>query len=360
MLLALLAGGCAHTEGAVGYYWQSVRGHFAIVHAARPLEDWIGQEDTPPALRERLRLAQRARTFAVTELGLPDNASYRQYADLRRPAAVWNVVAAPPDALRLHTWCFPVTGCIGYRGYFSEADAQAEGARLAAQGLEVEVYGVPAYSTLGYMNWMGGDPLVSTFVGWPEGEFVRLLFHELAHQVVYAQGDTLFNESFATAVERLGSAHWLAALATPEVRQAFAASEERRRQFRALTRTTRARLSEIYEQNNGLPHDSIDFIAIKTEAMNSFRSDYAVLRSRWQAAPALLAGYDRWVAKANNASFAAQAAYDDWVPAFEALFGQVGRRWHPFYDAVKVLAELPQPERTERLRTLLPPPAPAH
>ena len=360
VLLACLGlAGCAHPSDALAYYWQSVRGHLQIMQAAAPLDDWIAQDNTPAALRARLQLAQRARAFAVTELGLPDNDSYRRYADLQRPYAVWIVVAAPPFALQLHTWCFPVTGCIGYRGYFTEADAQAEAARLAAQGLEVEVYGVPAYSTLGYMNWMGGDPLLNTFIGWPEGEFVRLLFHELAHQVAYAPGDTLFNESFATAVDRLGSAQWLATQASEPARQAFAASEERRRSFRALTRATRARLSKIYEQKEALAHNHQALAAMKIEAMNAFRKDYAALRSTWQATPAQLAGYDRWVAKANNASFAAQAAYDEWVPAFEALFDQSGRRWQPFYDEVRKLAALPRQERADRLRALRPGPASA-
>ena len=356
-LLACLAlAGCAHTEGALGYYWQSVQGHARLLQAARPLDEWIANESTPAPLRARLQLAQRARHFAVQELGLPDNASYRSYADLGRSAAVWNVVAAPPYALELHRWCFPFTGCIGYRGYFQEADAQAEGARLAAQGLEVDVYGVPAYSTLGYLDWAGGDPLLNTFIGWPEGEFVRLLFHELAHQVVYAQGDTLFNESFATAVERLGTERWLATQARPEVRQAFAASEERRQAFRALTRATRARLAEIYEQNKAPEHDSQALNAMKSVAMQDFRAQYAVLRERWLAHGARVEGYDRWVAQANNASFAAQAAYDAWVPAFEALFAQQGQRWDAFYDAVRHLAALPQDERHARLQALLPPP----
>ena len=356
-LLACLAlAGCAHTEGALGYYWQSVQGHARLLQAARPLDEWIANESTPAPLRARLQLAQRARHFAVQELGLPDNASYRSYADLGRSAAVWNVVAAPPYALELHRWCFPFTGCIGYRGYFQEADAQAEGARLAAQGLEVDVYGVPAYSTLGYLDWAGGDPLLNTFIGWPEGEFVRLLFHELAHQVVYAQGDTLFNESFATAVERLGTERWLATQARPEVRQAFAASEERRQAFRALTRATRARLAEIYEQNKAPAHDSQALNAMKSVAMQDFRARYAVLRERWLAQGARVEGYDRWVAQANNASFAAQAAYDAWVPAFEALFAQQGQRWDAFYDAVRHLAALPQDERHARLQALLPPP----
>ena len=356
-LLACLAlAGCAHTEGALGYYWQSVQGHARLLQAARPLDEWIANESTPAPLRARLQLAQRARHFAVQELGLPDNASYRSYADLGRSAAVWNVVAAPPYALELHRWCFPFTGCIGYRGYFQEADAQAEGARLAAQGLEVDVYGVPAYSTLGYLDWAGGDPLLNTFIGWPEGEFVRLLFHELAHQVVYAQGDTLFNESFATAVERLGTERWLATQARPEVRQAFAASEERRQSFRALTRATRARLAEIYEQNKAPAHDSQALNAMKSVAMQDFRARYAVLRERWLAQGARVEGYDRWVAQANNASFAAQAAYDAWVPAFEALFAQQGQRWDAFYDAVRHLAALPQDARHARLQALLPPP----
>ena len=359
-ILALLAGlalaGCAHTEGALGYYWQSVQGHARLLQAARPLDEWIANESTPAPLRARLQLAQRARHFAVQELGLPDNASYRSYADLGRSAAVWNVVAAPPYALELHRWCFPFTGCIGYRGYFQEADAQAEGARLAAQGLEVDVYGVPAYSTLGYLDWAGGDPLLNTFIGWPEGEFVRLLFHELANQVVYAQGDTLFNESFATAVERLGTERWLATQARPEVRQAFAASEERRQAFRALTRATRARLAEIYEQKKAPAHDSQALNAMKSGAMQDFRARYAVLRERWLAQGARVEGYDRWVAQANNASFAAQAAYDAWVPAFEALFAQQGQRWDAFYDAVRHLAALPQDERHARLQALLPPP----
>lgn len=331
------------------------------MHAAQPIDQWVERDDISPALRERLQLAQRARAFAISELGLPDNASYRRYADLKRTAAVWNVVAAPPDALTLHTWCFPVTGCIGYRGYFKETDAQAEAQDLAAQGLEVEVYGVPAYSTLGYMNWAGGDPLLSTFIAWPEGEFVRLLFHELAHQVVYAEGDTLFNESFATAVERMGSAKWLATQATPQTREAFAISEARRSAFRALTRATRARLVAIYEQKEALALTPQALIAMKSEAMSTFRAEYATLRTRWLApsgaAPAAttaqVSGYDRWVAKANNASFAAQAAYDELVPAFEALFEREGRDWPRFYDAVRHLSKTPQRARHAALKALL-------
>ncbi|WCM87737.1 aminopeptidase [Acidovorax sp. NCPPB 3576] len=362
LLLAasLLLSGCASTGQSLAYYWQSVRGHLQLMHAAEPIDSWLARGDTSQPLRDRLQLAHEARRFAVTELALPDNASYRRYADLGRRSAVWNVVAAPPDSLTLHRWCFPITGCIGYRGYFNEADARAEAARLAADGLEVGVYGVPAYSTLGYMNWAGGDPLLNTFIGWPEGEFVRLLFHELAHQVVYANGDTLFNESFATAVERLGVARWLAERATPQARADYAHGDARRNAFRALTRAARERLAAAYESAEAPPDPAM--ATRKQEAMQAFRADYAALRARWiaedGATPAQLAGYDRWVADANNATFGAQAAYDEWVPAFEALFEHEGRDWPRFYDAVKRLAALPHERREAAMRALLPTPSP--
>ena len=348
--IAVAAGlaGCAD----LGYYWQSVNGHLLLLNAARPVDDWLGDAQTPAALKTRLALAQRIRRFAVTELKLPDNPSYQRYADLRRSAVVWNVVAAPEFSLTLKTWCFPVAGCVGYRGYFSEAEARSEAAQLAAQGLETSVYGVPAYSTLGWMNWAGGDPLLSTFIGYPEGELARLVFHELAHQVVYAPGDTVFNESFATAVERLGVQRWMqepvgpAGLVSLEARQAYVQFDDRRRQFRALTAATRQELSRIYASKSAFVHDLQVQAVHKTIAMQKFRDAYAQLKAGWNG----YAGYDPWVARANNASFSAQAAYDEGVPAFEALFEQEGRDWQRFYQAIKQLAALPKTERHALLK----------
>lgn len=347
----LLLGGCTST----GYYWQSLRGHWALLQAAEPISDWIASPQTPEPLRERLELARQLRHFAIEELALPDNASYTRYTRLHRSAAVWNVVAAPPYSLQLHTWCFPITGCVGYRGYFHEADARAEAAALAATGLEVSVYGVPAYSTLGYSNWLGGDPLLSTWIAWPEGDFARLMLHELAHQKVYATGDTTFNESYATAVGRLGTERWLTEHATPAALAAYRASEVRRGEWRTLTRATRTRLAEIYEQNRSSKPASKALIAMKSKAMEDFRTDYARLREHWVAqgsSAQQLATTDRWVRDANNASFGAQGAYDDLVPAFIALFDQQGRDWPRFHAAVQQLAELPRDEREARLATL--------
>ncbi len=382
--IGLLLGGCA-SRGAggdgLGYYWQSLRGQMHLLQASRPIDDWLQDENLAPALRERLLSARRMRAFAVERLGLPDNASYRRYADLQRPFAVWNVVAAPPDSLELHRWCFPVAGCVGYRGYFAEADAIAQARQLADQGLESGSYGVPAYSTLGYLNWLGGDPLLNTFIGWGEGEFAGLLFHELAHQVVYVAGDTAFNESFATTVERLGTPLWLATEAGPAARARWDAGQLRRAQWRALTGHTRQALHQLYRdpQQRGPAMQQA-----KARIYQQFRSDYAVLRAQWRSADAALlttdaqrqlydrnqARLDQWVADANNASFGALAAYDDWVPAFTALWkqaqtlaaaqagGEAALGWQRFHAEVEKLATLPALQRNSRLCGLMPPDAP--
>jgi predicted aminopeptidase len=338
---ALCLSGCAN----LGYYWQSASGHLKLMSSARPVEQWLQDEEAPEKLKSRLALSRKIRQYAVRELKLPDNSSYHRYADLHRTAAVWNVVVAPRYSLTLRRWCFPVTGCVAYRGYFDEAEARAEAARFSSAYYETSVYPVPAYSTLGWMNWAGGDPLLNTFIYYPEGELARLLFHELAHQVVYAKDDTTFNESFATAVERLGGERWLATEASPAMRQEYAQYDGRRRQFRALALATRKRLESIYKETEGERREEL-----KQATLQEFRRQYADLRAGWGGDPARWRGYDRWVAQANNASFGAQAAYDDLVPGFEALFEREGRDWTRFYAAVERLATLPKDERHKLLK----------
>lgn len=349
-LVLLCLNGCA----SVGYYWQSVSGHMQMLNTARPVNDLLADPQTPAALKTRLELSQRIRSFAATELKLPNNASYKRYADLRRNAVVWNVVAAPEFSLTLKTWCFPVAGCVGYRGYFNESEARQLAEQLKSEGLEVNVYAVPAYSTLGKLNWLGdfgADPLLNTFVSYPEGEMARLIFHELAHQVAYAADDTMFNESFATAVERLGSQRWLATHASQAAQGDYAASNNRRQQFRALTLATRRDLALTYASNSAPDQQKYARAAPKNIAMEKFRADYVQLKQSWNGTPQSTSGYDDWVARANNASFGAQAAYDELVPGFEALFDAGGQDWQRFYDAVRKLAELPKNERRQALKT---------
>ena len=346
----VLTSGCAD----LGYYWQSATGHLGLMRAARPVDQWLADPTTSQALKTRLELTSRLRGYAVTELGLPDNASYKAYADLHRNAAVWNVVAAPPHSLTLKTWCFPVAGCVGYRGYYDEAAARAEAAGLQAQGLETSVYPVPAYSTLGWMNWAGGDPLLSTFIGYPEGELARIVFHELAHQVLYVPDDTMFNESFATAVERIGGRRWLETHASEGARQEYAQFDARRQQFRALTAQTRRDLQAIYASKEAKAEDWMAVDARKKAAMDDFRARYAGMKEGWTGPRQ--GAYDGWVARANNATFGAQAAYDELVPGFEALFEREGRDWPRFYAAAKRLAAMPKEQRHQALKAPMPGP----
>jgi predicted aminopeptidase len=336
---ALLLTGCAD----LGYYWQSASGHIGIMRAAKPVPEWLADPAVSAPLKAKLELTQRIRRFAVTELGLPDNRSYKSYADLHRAAAVWNVVAAPPYSLTLKSWCFPVAGCVGYRGYYDEAAAKAEAEALRVLDMEVAVYPVPAYSTLGWMNWAGGDPLLSTFIGYPEGELARIVFHELAHQVLYVPGDTVFNESYATAVERIGGALWLQREAGEPARREYAQFDGQRQEFRALTLNTRRALTQVYESPQAKAKDWPAVEAMKKAAMADFRERYARLREGWSGRPRQGA-YDAWVARANNAAFGAQGAYDDLVPSFEALFEHEGRSWPRFYTEVRRIAALPTTE----------------
>lgn len=348
LLAAVGLSGCAQ----LGYLGQSVGGHLQLMAAARPVDAWLAEPDLSPALRQRLLLSQRLREFAVSDLHLPDNNSYRRYADLGRKAAVWNVVATPELSLTLQTWCFPVMGCVGYRGYFELAAAEryaaayAEAAKASlttgGQTLETQVYPVPAYSTLGWSNWIGGDPLLNTFIAYPEGELARLIFHELSHQVAYAADDTQFNESFATAVERLGAAAWLQARAEPAAQEVYRRGLQRREQFRALTQDYRSQLARLYAG----PAPDADKRVGKAAIFQALQVDYARLKAeQWGGDGA----YDRWFASANNASFALLSAYSDLTPAFEALFERQGRDWPRFYAEVQRLSALPKLERRLQL-----------
>ncbi len=337
LAIALCAlAGCGAVDTA-DYYWQSASGQLDILARARPIPDVIAESDDP-ALRQRLVRVQEIRAFASAQLDLPDNLSYTRYADLGRSFVVWNVFATAELSLAPRHWCFPVAGCVGYRGYFRETDARAEAARLALAGDDVWVAGVPAYSTLGYFN----DPVLSTFVRWPEIEVARMVFHELAHQVVYAKDDTQFNESFAVAVEEVGVERWLSAQADPRLDLQFARTQRLRDAFRELIRDTRSRLAGVYAS------DATDSTK-RTEKAAVF----AAMREGYERAKAGepgLAGYERWFAGIsnagpNNANLASVALYAGQVPAFRALLAQELGDLPRFYARVTAIAALPKGER---------------
>ena len=354
---ALLLAGAALVIAAIGgcgtfsYYGQAVLGHLDVMNRARPIEAQLADGATPPELRAKLARALEIREFATRELDLPANGSYRAYADLDRPYVVWNVFAAPEFSVEPRASCFPVAGCVSYRGYYGQADADAFAAGLRAEGYDVFVYGVPAYSTLGWFD----DPVLNTFVRYPDAELARLVFHELAHQLVYVKGDTMFNESFAVAVEEEGVRRWLARHSDERERSVYAQQRERRAQFVELVLRYRERLEAFYREP--LPAEAKR--AGKARLFAEMAADYSALKAeRWGG----WSGYDRWFERGvNNAQLASVATYEELVPAFRALLAQQDGDMARFYGAVRKLAQLDQGERDAALAALtdnpMPPPA---
>jgi predicted aminopeptidase len=314
--LAVLAIAACFLAGceSIAYYRQAIGGHLEILSAARPVDAWLADPATPPELRARLDTARRIREFASRGLGLPDNRSYTSYAELGRPFAVWNVFAAPQYSVAPKQECFPFTGCVSYRGFFSEDDARRHAARLKQQGYDVYVSGVPAYSTLGWFD----DPLLSTFIRYSDAQLARLIFHELAHQLVYAPDDTTFNESFAVAVEHEGVRRWLEAEGRPADLQGFEALQMRRQQFAQRVMETRTRLRQLYQQD--LPEQAMK--QRKAEQFESLRKEY----------PNIVP------AEPNNAFLVSVALYTELVPEFEQLLRESGSL-DAFYAKVRELAK---------------------
>jgi predicted aminopeptidase len=330
LLLTAVLSGCASPL----YYAQAISGQLEILAKRRPVEEVLSDPATPAQTKHQLKLAQRLRDFASQELALPDNHSYRHYANLDRPFAVWNVFVTPELSLEPKKWCFIVAGCVSYRGYFARDKAEQFAASLKQNGYDVYVGGVPAYSTLGWFN----DPLLNTIIHRSEADLAGLLFHELAHQVLYVSGDTAFNESFATVVELEGVKRWFEHQGTAQQTQAYQQKIKRREEFTALVLKHRAQLKEIYVSNLS---DTEKHIA-KARVFEELRNDYAMLKTKWNG----YAVFDNWFAQdLNNAHLIAIGLYTQYVATFQALLAQHGGDLATFYREVERLAQLPPDER---------------
>jgi predicted aminopeptidase len=338
--LALLMSGCSN----LGYYLQSMGGQLDIWRRQRPIEEVVNDPATPDALRRKLNTVLEIRGFASRELGLPDNRSYREYADLGRPYVVWNVFATSEFSVEPVQWCFLVVGCVSYRGYFSKEDAERFAAETAGGGRDVYIGPVPAYSTLGWFP----DPVLNTFIRHPDFEIARLIFHELTHQKIYVRDDTVFNESLAVTVEQEGVRRWLARGGEAQQYAAFARAQRIRADFARLVRKYREQLADLYRTR--LAPEPMR--ARKEEILRSLGDEY---RSLKQQAWGGYAGYDEWFGrKPNNAQIASVAIYTQLVPAFQALLARENDDLPRFYAAVKALAAQAKEDRDARLRSLAP------
>lgn len=325
--------------GSLRYYAHVAHGEGALLVHRRPIAQVIDDPATDPALAARLRLAEQARRFASGRLGLPDNRSYTSYVDLYRPYVAWNVFATPPWSVDALPQCFPIAGCVAYRGYFERDLAQARARQLRTQGADVWIGPVPAFSTLGWF----ADPIVSSMLHWDDDELAGMIFHELAHQLIYAKGDTAFNESFATFVQQQGLRQWRQARGLPPPDGRADAMEA---SFTTLVLDLRTRLQHFYASTR----DPAALARGKAHEIAAFRQRYATWRDhQWPGDHR----YDAWVAAPiNNARLLPFGLYDRWTGAFAVLFERSERQWGAFYAAVRALAHEPQTARDRALAVL--------
>ncbi|MFK0692725.1 aminopeptidase [Mesorhizobium sp. IMUNJ 23033] len=335
VIMASVATGCT----SISYYAQSLGGHVQIMAARENVGKLIRGPSTPKALRAKLTSASAIRRFATDELALPDNNSYRSYVDVGRDAVTWAVFAAPEFSLTPRTWCFPVFGCVPYRGYFSRKSATESAVELHREGLDVYVTGITAYSTLGWSS----DPLLSTMLRQDDTYLASLIFHELAHQRIYVDDDSAFNEAFAVAVETTGVRKWLRAVGDRAGLRSYEIDRKRRADFLGLVSKTRDELRQVYES----PRPPEQMAAAKAAEIDRLRTRYRQLRDkRWAG----YRGYNAWFSAAiNNAKLAATAVYGEQVPAFLRLFDLCSGDYPRFYASVRRIADLHKPSRAEAL-----------
>lgn len=340
VLLLLLA--CLSACATSAYYAQLASGQWNMFSDRQPIEELLDNPATPADLHDRLQLVESIRNFATTELSLPDNPSYRYYVDLQRPYAVWNVYAAEEFSTTAIDWCFPIAGCVAYRGYFTEQTASDYAQQLSGQGLDSYVGGVAAYSTLGWFN----DPVLNTFIYRDDAQLAGLVFHELAHQQLYLPGDTAFNESFARAVEVEGVRRWLSLQQRESLMTAYLLDQQLHQDFVATLLAGRDQLDALYAQD--LPVEEMrrrKLILLETIQ----KQDYPAFKKRWGGT----SRFDNWMAKDfNNAKLATLANYQQWVPAFKQMLANNGGNFQVFYQDARVLSGLEPSLRQQQLESL--------
>lgn len=340
LVLALLPwlAGCS----ALGYYAHLADGQIELLRARQPIAAILDDPAADPALKQRLRQVLVARAWAVTALGLPDNGSYTRYVALDRPYVVWNVFATPPYSLQPVERCFPIAGCLAYQGYYTQARAEQRAAELRAAGNDVHIGGVPAYSTLGWFD----DPVISSMMRWDDATLIGTVFHELAHQQLYLQDDTRYNESYASFVEQEGLRQYRASHPQPPL-PFDAAAQGRKTQFVRLVLAARARLEAVYAE----PLPAAEMALRKAAEFARLRSEYEQLRDGdWNG----YRGYDAWFAEdtLNNAKLLPFGLYDEDVPAFAVLYEERQRDWPRFHAEVLRLSKLSRAQRQAELERL--------
>ena len=336
-LVALLVLAFALLEGC--YYMQAFSGQMEVLRKRRPVSEVIADESMDEELRERLKMVQDAREFAVDQLLLPENGSYRSYTDLERDYVVWNVFAAPEFSLTPKQWCYPVAGCVAYRGYFAEEKAASKAGKLEKDGYDVFVGGVPAYSTLGRFD----DPVLNTMMNWSDTNLVETLFHELAHQKLYVSGDTAFNESFATAVAGIGIERWRSHNNMQQTPQKEDQTDALVEAVRQLSAQARKDLEVIYASGMDVAEMRLrkaTILDMLSEGAQAAIDASGLPVKNWLTPPL------------NNARLVSSGVYESNLPAFRVLLDQCANELACFYEKSSELAGLGFDQRQEQLARL--------
>ncbi len=334
--LFFLLAGCS----SIDYYKNAVNGHFEILRKAEPIEEVVSRDATSPELKKKLLNMQQARDFASKTLLLPDNGSYRRYADIGRECVAWNVIAAEEFSVEPKQWCFPVAGCVSYKGFFSPRQAKQYAAELRKQGLDTYVAGALAYSTLGWFD----DPILSTMLSHRESHCIEVLFHELAHQKLYIENDTAFNEAFATAVAEEGIRRWFVKT-NNKAYEDFLASRQQKNDFNTLILSTREKLNALYRQ--GISPEAMR--QQKAKLFSQLKFDYKEFKKHWNGDDR----YDAWMSKElNNAHLALVATYNDLVPIFNLVLLQSNGDMKTFYERIFAISSQPFEDRHQTLRRI--------
>jgi predicted aminopeptidase len=321
------------------YYGHIINGHAKILNSRQSIKQLIADPQTSNELKSKFKRILEIREFAENDLFLPVNNHYRTYTELNRPFVTWNVFAAPEFSLTAKTWSYPVIGRAAYRGYYTRSHALAYAEKLKKNGYDVYVGGATAYSTLGWFE----DSVFSTFIRHDESQVAALIFHELAHQILYIRDDTTFNESFATTVEQAGLRRWMIYSNNPKGLHKYLAYRERHRQFVDLVKRFRFELDSLYRKDIPLTEKRRH----KASVFRRLRTEYEYMKMDWSANSA----YDAWFNESlNNAKLLTVAAYHDLVPGFIRLLESNNNDLRQFYAACRRLAELPQAERNRRLK----------
>ncbi len=272
---------------AAGYVISQAGGQIKILNESVLIEDVIKDEKNPEETRRKLTLVQEARKYATDNLGFePDSpiypyikkipvinwlgkfgGSYAAYYDTNGEVIAWNVTAAKKDSLTPLTWWFPIFGDVPYLSYFKRQDAEALEKKLLKAGYDVELAGVEAYSTVGWLR----DPIFSPMLDSTDYYLISVMYHEMTHEEVYSPRDANFNETVASFLGEEAAAVFFAARGDKNIRPEFSEIADDEALFNQLISKLAADLTMLYRWQKKRLNGDDEILFLREVFFNDFR-----------------------------------------------------------------------------------------